>query len=656
MERSPHPPLGRRRPRPRSKPVPGPASLGLGALLLLLLLPSCGESEESNPGRNSGSTSGSDGAPPRTSAGGPVPGADPRTPDSEPGFPDEALARGLDYRNHSGEPSKATILEANGAGVAVLDLGNDGDLDVVFAQGLPSLGALLEGPGADLSVYENDGTGHFVRLPGPGLAGWWTGLATGDVNGDGRTDLVAGGFGQLALLLQDESGQLVPRGDAGLLPDDPGRRLVPGEARGAGSPPDWVSSLALADLDRDGILDLYVGLYLELDPAAPDLGSVGDGELAIPCRWKGHGVYCGPHGLVPQGDRVLKGLPDGRFADVTGAWLGSPEPGYTLGVAAFDADRDGDTDLYVANDSVANHLWINDGEGHLQDFGIQAGVAVSPDGAAEAGMGIAVGDVNFDGQLDLAVTNFSDEPTALYLSERVGFTNATYRYGLQRETRKLLSWGTHLEDFDGDGWLELFTANGHVYPQADEPDTGTRYGQADTLWHLGADRRARPVKPVHPRSILHAMSGTRGTAVADLDGDGRQDLLLARIDAPAALGMNRTGGEHHRLEVRLRGPARNLDAPTPRTPTDARGAQVIVAPPPDSEGGEVRALLREVQTAVGYQSASTPWLHFGLGDATTYDAIYVRWPSGRVLELPAGPSDRRLWIEEGRGLVREEKL
>src|SRR5436190_22892385 len=155
---------------------------------------------------------------------------------------DEAAERGLDYANHSGEAAKATILESNGAGVAALDLGGDGDLDLVFAQGLPSLGALASGPGADLEVFVNDGTGHFERAQGPGLSGWWTGLATGDLDGDGDTDLVAGGFGALQVLLQRGDGTLgrAPRGD--LLPQAGHARLVPGEPREAGQPPLWTTS------------------------------------------------------------------------------------------------------------------------------------------------------------------------------------------------------------------------------------------------------------------------------------------------------------------------------------------------------------------------------------------------------------------------------
>jgi hypothetical protein len=572
---------------------------------------------------------------------------------------DEARERGLDYENRSGSPEKATILEANGAGVALIDLGNDGDLDVVFAQGLPSLRRIVTGPGVDLEIYENDGKGHFSHVPGPGLSGWWTGLAVGDVDGDGDQDLVAGGYGDLALLLQDAEGHLVPKPNAGLIPDDPAARLQVGWPRAPGHPPLWATSLALFDADGDGNLDLYVCQYVDLDPVAPPSGALGEGALAVPCRWKGYEVFCGPGGLVAQPGRILRGRGDGTFEDKTREWLPGIVPAYSLGVLPFDADGDGDTDLYVANDSMPNLLLINDGHGVFADRAYAAGVALSSDGRAEAGMGVASGDVNRDGLFDLAVTNFSDEPTELYFGSKRGFTEMTYRYGLQGETRHLLKWGVHLVDFDGDGWLDLFTANGHVYPQADRQHTGTRYGQPATLWHLGPEPRAVRVEPASESSILAPAVGSRGSAVGDLDGDGAPDLVLCRIDARASLGMNRMGAQNHRLAIRCLGPQKPSGSdPRPaaedglrRTPADGMGARVAVVV---GRGAAEHGLLAEVETAVGYQSASTSWLHFGLGAEAGYEAIRIAWPSGKVEQLPAGRGDRRLTVREGAGIVHAE--
>jgi len=574
--------------------------------------------------------------------------------DSTPGLPDEAAARGVDYQNWSGLPEKATILEANGAGVALLDLGGDGDLDIVFAQGLASLDALLEGPGADLAIYENDGTGHFTRLAGPGLSGWWTGLATGDIDNDGDTDLVAGGFGCLRVLWQ-EDGVLVPGPDlVSLKPYGPDAALVPGEPREAGHPPAWITSVALFDCNGDGALDLYIGQYLDLDPVDPPLGALGEGPLAVPCEWKGHEVYCGPRGMRAQPDRLLWGAANGAFWDATRDALPDHKAGYTLGVLPFDADADGDTDLFVANDSSANLLLINEGTGRFFDRGFESGIAYSAEGMPEAGMGAASGDVDRDGLPDLVLTNFSDEPNALYLGSETGFRNVTYQYGLGRLTRAQLSWGVHLVDLDGDTWLELFTANGHVYPQADEPHSGTSYAQVDTLWRLGPEPRALAYEPQRATSILALPTRSRGSAIGDLDGDGAPDLVVTRIDGPAGVAMNRLAPENHRLVLELRGAASYPQGYRGnRTPRDGKGARVAVVL---GTGENSFGLLREVQTAAGYQSASSSELYVGLGDHERYEMIRVFWPSGAVEMILAGPADQRLVIQEGLGVLERAEL
>lgn len=553
-------------------------------------------------------------------------------------LPDEAVQRGLVHTDQSGGAEKRFILEANGAGVALLDLGADGDLDVVLAQGLPSFGALLTGQGADLAVFENDGAGRFRALSGPGLSGWWTGFAAGDVDNDGDTDLVAAGYGALVVLLQDEAGVLVPTHE--LCPE--ARRLRPGVARAVGAPaPYWATSLALADLDGDGVLDLYVGRYLDLDPVAPPEGALGSGPLAVPCTWRGAQVFCGPRGLVPQPDAVYSGRGDGSFTEVTATHLAGHVAAYTLGVLAADVDGDGDMDVCVANDSAPNLLLVNDGAGRLTDFGYAAGFALGPDGQKEAGMGLAAGDVDGDGRVDLAVTNFSEEPTRLLLGADVGFDDVTHRSRLGRETRPLLSWGVHLVDFDGDGGLELFTANGHVHPAADRPAMGTSYGQRDTLWRLGEVGNAISVPPATSRSLLFPATGSRGSAVGDVDGDGRPDLVVSRIDGPVALGMNRFVGARW-LEVRLEG--LGLGA----SPRDGNGAVIEVL---SSLG---RAQRRPAGTSGSYQSSSTPAVHIGLGEAERYASLRVRWPSGRVDDLGPGETGRRLFVREGAGLVRAE--
>ncbi|MBM3978359.1 MAG: CRTAC1 family protein [Planctomycetes bacterium] len=564
-------------------------------------------------------------------------------------FTESAAGRGLDYVNRSGAPDKPTILEANGAGVALLDLGGDGDFDAVFAQGLDSLARVRSGPGADLEVFANDGRARFARQAGPGLSGWWTGLASGDLDGDGSADLVAGAYGDLVALVQRD-GTLTRRAADGLMPDPaqaPHARLVIGAAREPGHAPWWTSSLALADFDLDGALDLYAGHYLELDPVAPPLSVLGDGPLQVPCEWKGLRVFCGPLGLVPQPDRVLRGRGDGSFEDVTAQRLPNHSAGYALAVGAFDLDDDGDADVVVANDSSPNLLLVNDGRGVLVDRAAELGVAVSTEGQVYAGMGVAFGDHDRDGRADFSVTNFSDQPTQLYggRAQKSGSALApyaclTWKVGLNAATRRLLSWGVHLEDFDADGALELFTANGHVYPQADEPGTDTSYAQSPTLWSLRPGERVLAHTAQSEGSLLATALGARGSALGDLDGDGWLDLVLTRIDAPASLGLYAGSRANHRLCVRLSAGTRGTF-----------GARVRVLVDADPSVNE-----RQLHPCGSYQSCSAPELFFGLGALARYDALELRWPSGRVERLGGGAADRRLWIEEGRGIVREEPL
>ncbi len=568
---------------------------------------------------------------------------------TEPDLHDEARARGVDYINRSGSAGKPYILEANGAGVALFDLGADGDLDLAFAQGLARTEDLLEPAlGTDIVLYENDGRGHFQRLPGPGLRGWWTGLVSGDLDNDGDDDLVVGGFGSSVVLLQEQAGDQAAPEPAVLVR---ATELTPPSTTQTAPP--WTTSLAVLDANRDGVLDLYVTQYLDLDPRRLPQGSLGKAPLDVPCEWKGAAVYCGPLGLNAQTDRLLLGRGDGSFVDASERLQGLV-PAFGLGVHAFDADQDGDDDIFVANDSQPNFLWINDGTGTFVDGALALGVAYGAEGRAQAGMGVASGDVNRDGALDLVVTNFSDEPTEMYAGGARGFTRLTHRYALGRETRALLSWGCHLMDFDGDGWLELVSVNGHVYPQADLPDTGTRYGQPVTRWALGPQPKAVLLPPRAKDSLFAPAVGGRGSAVGDLNQDGRPDLVVVRIDAPASVGMNTEGTEHARLSVRLLGPDQAVANPqsgtTPRrTPRDGSGATCIVVVK-DTAGAE-HALLAETRRAVGFQSSSTPWLHFGLGTATRYEALIIRWPSGAVERLPGGPANRALTVREGSGIL-----
>ncbi|MGH7149116.1 MAG: CRTAC1 family protein, partial [Planctomycetota bacterium] len=401
--------------------------------------------------------------------------------------------------------------------------------------------------------------------------------------------------------------------------------------------PSWSTSAAWFDLDLDGSLDLYVANYLDFDTRRPPKGSID----RVPCRWKGREVFCGPHGFPPSPDRVYRNLGDGRFEDVSRACgAHAVAPSYGLGVVAADLDLDGDEEIYVANDSMPNFLFRNDA-GTLVEVAVEAGVALSETGLAQAGMGVDAGDFDGDGLPDLVVGNFSDEPTTLYRNAGgLLFDNATYATGLGAPTLPFLSWGLSFLDFDLDADLDLLVANGHVYPQADDPDTGTAYRQRCQLFENlpGPAGRRFLERRGGPEGALESVRGGRGAAFGDVDDDGDTDGVVLPIDAAPALLRNDAEAAG-RIVLELRGVRSNRDA---------LGALVRI------EAGGTRQ-AREVRRNASFQSSNDPRLLFGLPGAGAA-RVEVRWPSGRVDSLGPLPAGRRYRLVEGAGIVADEPL
>jgi hypothetical protein len=294
----------------------------------------------------------------------------------------------------------------------------------------------------------------------------------------------------------------------------------------------------------------------------------------------------------------------------------------------LDYDDDGDTDVYVTNDSTPNHLWENRGDGTFVEVGFRRGVSHDANGKEQAGMGIACGDWNADGRDDLHVTNFSAESNSLYVSSKnLGFRERSAAAGLSGPSLPKLGWGTHFADFDLDGDLDLSVMNGHVYPEADQPGTDTSYAQVNQLYRSAADGRftVEPLSDAPP-------AVSRASALADLDGDGDLDLVASRIEGPVQVLLNTAAeGEHgHWLRVKLRSKTKNRDG---------IGARVVA----EWRGGSRRA---EIRTAGGYQSAVPAEAHFGLGAADKLERLLVRWPSGREQVLEDVAVDRVLVVEE----------
>ena len=523
-----------------------------------------------------------------------------------------------------GDPAvKRTILEVNGNGLALADLDGDGDLDLLIVDGSTIPGVLSGAPvrlGLFLSEAPPGGRPRFRRAEEPTglvLSGWPTGVAQGDVDGDGRIDLLVGGRGEDALFLN--------RTEAGRVRFE--KRPLPGRS----SPSDWTTSVALADADGDGLLDAYLCRYLEIDAAPPPLGRVGE----LPCTWKGHPVMCGPHGLPPQPDVFLRGTGGGDFIDASEAsGVRAAGTGFGLGVIFADLDADGRPDLYVANDSVPNFVLHNLGDGRFEDRSGLSGAATDLAGRPQAGMGVDLGDLERDGDLDLVVTNFSEEPLALYRNDgELLYREVSASAGIAEATRGTLGWGVHLADFDADGHTDLYVSNGHVYPEADLPGTGSRYAQPQQYWTgLGQGRFGAECFP--ESTPWRGRASARG----DLDGDGDLDLVTLTLDGAPRVYLNTSDAPGRQLAVTLL---------VGRSPALGATLRLAAADGP---------LVAQVVSSAGFQTSSETTLHLsGRGPVSSAEVL---WPDGTLDPLPAKAImfGRHVTIRRGEGVVGDEPL
>jgi hypothetical protein len=527
-----------------------------------------------------------------------------------PDFVDAADSAGLRFVYENGQTSIHQLPERMGGGLAIFDYDGDGWLDVYAVQGGRFSSVSGRGGSGD-RLYRNRGDGTFQDATettnlGGCHGGYGHGVTIGDYDNDGWPDVFVTRFGLYALYRNQGDGSYEdvtePSGLAG--------------ARG------WPTSAAFADLDGDGDLDLYVCHYVAWDAANPRI-----------CRDARASAYisCNPLLLESEPDRLYRN-DGGRFVDVSAEAGIADRTGRGLGVLAADLDGDDRVDLYVANDMTANFLWRNRGEMQFEEIGHQAGVAANASGGYQAGMGIACGDLDRDGRVDLAVTNFYGESTSFFRNLGQGlFCDDSRAVGLAGASRQLLGFGVVFLDFNNDGYLDLASANGHVddfrphfpYEMRAQLLAGSASGRLDDI----SDRAGAPWKRVYMG---------RGLAAGDLNHDGRTDLALLAHNRPLVYMENRSEAGHF-LDVILEGTASNRDAV---------GARVAVW-----AGG-----MRQVAVRFGggsYQSASDRTLHIGLGTMDRIDVMEVRWPSGRTDRFEGLRADACYWVSEGRsGSVR----
>lgn len=510
----------------------------------------------------------------------------------------------------SGSPEKNWILEVNGNGLVLGDFDGDGLTDLVTIDG-STLERIAAGePGLPPRLALNSGGLRFRPAPESfAMAGgrWGTGGVAGDPDNDGDLDLVVLEWGP-DRLFENLAGA--------------GFREATDKAGFQGKR--WATSGAFLDYDKDGLLDLAVVNYLAF--STEEIPSKASGE----CRWKGYAVNCGPEGLTPVHDQLYRGRGDLSFEEVSQASSYRPEAaGFGLGISSVDIDIDGDTDLYVSNDSTANFLWENQGDGTFREVGMSLGVDRDMNGKEQAGMGIATGDWNNDGLYDLLVTNFSGENNAFYVGMRtkqgrLRFSERSFQTGLGGPSVLRLGWGTGFVDVDLDGDLDLYCLNGHVYPEADRAGTDTSYAQpADLYLNQGTRFERLDLAAESPRV-------QRAGAHADLDGDGRAEIVALELDGGVWIYTPSGAASGGWLEVSLEGRRSNRLG---------LGARLEL-----SAGG--RTQVREMTTAGGYQAGLAPVVHFGLGAAPSIDKLVVRWPSGALSEIAAPAPNQRLRLSE----------
>src|SRR5580658_3271650 len=539
-------------------------------------------------------------------------------------FEDVTRAAGLSGWTHvMGAADRGLIIDTNGSGVGLIDYDNDGWLDIYLVNG-STFNALdgKETP-SHAALFHNNHDGTFTDVAAKaGVTNdrWGFGVAIGDYDNDGWPDIFVSNWGENRLYHNNHDGTFTDVAErAGVALNDPAA---------------WHTGATWGDYDGDGRLDLFVAGYLHYDRNNLPTPAENGGTNAF-CTFRGEQVSCGPRGLKGEPDHLFHNNGDGTFTDVSEKAGVADKPGYYgLGAVFVDINNDGKPDLLVGNDSTPNYLYLNKGDGTFDDVSYASGFALNEAGRETASMGLAIGDWQNNGRVDIFDTTFSDDYKPLYHNEGdANFTDISYHIGLGEVTVPFLSWGDAFLDYDNDGWKDLLMSDGHVYPQADKYNWGTSWKERPMLFHNVNGKRFEAVPAVEGSGLADVIAG-RGMAVGDLFNDGKLDALINVIDGHPVLLRNMSPDKNHWLELKLVG--------GPKSPRDAVGATVYVT----ANGTKQRA---DVVSGGSYLSSNDPRPHFGLGQATSVDAIEVHWPSGKVERFTVPGVDRIVTIAEGTG-------
>lgn len=525
-------------------------------------------------------------------------------------FTDITQASGIRFIHHNGAFGAKYLPETLGPGCAFIDFDNDGYPDILLVDGQDWPGHHQSA--STLKLYHNNRNGTFTDVTvaaGLAVSLYGMGVAVGDYDNDGFDDIFVTALGQSRLFHNNGNGTF---SDATV-------------SAGLSGINEFSTSAAWVDYDRDGKLDLLVANYVQWTPQT-DLHCSLDGV---------HKSYCTPESYKGVSLRLWHNLGNGKFEDATRkAGLYDPSS-KSLGIAILDYNNDGWPDLLIANDTQPNKLYLNNGNGTFTENAVPAGIAYSEDGVARAGMGVDAADYDRSGRASVIISNFSNQMMSLYHNEGNGlFIDEAPRSSVGQASLLTLGFACFFFDYDLDGWLDIFVANGHLDRDIEQIQKRITYRQAPHLFrNLGGGKFEEVAASAG--AAFSAPKVARGAAYADIDNDGDLDLLITTNGGPALLFRNDGGNHNHGLRVKLRGTSSNRDG---------IGAVVRI----ESEGEKQCQMLR---SGSSYLSQSELVLTFGLGQRTKVDTVRIEWPSGKIDQLKDVVAGQTITVVEGRGMV-----